>query len=126
MGSYILQRDLYFDRAIELRSSGLSYYRISKIIPVAKQTLRHWCVNFAPSNQSALQYSMKNTVQVDDHASEKDRVHPQDVLALQEELKRVRAELLEAQIKSEAYDELINVAEAKFGIQIRKKAGAKQ
>jgi len=25
-----------------------------------------------------------------------------------------------------AYDELINVAEAKFGIRIRKKAGAKQ
>ena len=28
--------------------------------------------------------------------------------------------------KAEAYDELINVAEAKFNIQIRKKVGAKQ
>ena len=28
-----------------------------------------------------------------------------------------------AEIKAEAYDELINVAEAKFNIQIRKKAG---
>ena len=34
----------------------------------------------------------------------------------QEEL----AELLNAEIKAEAYNELINVAEAKFGIQIRK------
>ena len=69
---------------------------------------------------------MKNKVQVDNHTSEKAQVHPQDVQALQAELKRLRAELLNAQIKSEAYDELINVAEAKFGIQIRKKAGAKQ
>ena len=49
-----------------------------------------------------------------------------DVQSLQEELQRLRAELLNAEIKAEAYNELINVAEAKFGIQIRKKAGAKQ
>ena len=69
---------------------------------------------------------MKNKVQVDNHSTEKDKSLPQDVQALQAELKRLRAELLNAQIKSEAYDELINVAESKFGIQIRKKAGAKQ
>ena len=49
-----------------------------------------------------------------------------EVQALKEELKKLRAELLNAEIKAEAYNELINVAEAKFGIQIRKKAGAKQ
>ena len=49
-----------------------------------------------------------------------------DVQSLQEELQRLRTELLNAEIKAEAYNELINVAEAKFGIQIRKKAGAKQ
>ena len=69
---------------------------------------------------------MKNKVQKDNQLSEKGQSLPQDVQALQSELKRLRAELLNAQIKSEAYDELINVAEAKFGIQIRKKAGAKQ
>ena len=126
MGSYILQRELYYDRAIELRSTGLSYHRISKIIPVPKETLRSWCINFAPSNKSALQYCMKKKVQVDEQTSERDQSLPQDVQALQAELKKLRAELLNAQIKSEAYDELINVAEAKFGIQIRKKAGAKQ
>ena len=51
---------------------------------------------------------------------------PQDVLALQAELKKLRAQLVDAEIKAEAYDELINVAESKFHIQIRKKAGAKQ
>jgi len=51
---------------------------------------------------------------------------PKDVQELQAELKRLRAQLIKAEIKAEAYDELINVAEAKFNIQIRKKAGAKQ
>ncbi len=51
---------------------------------------------------------------------------PEDVLALQKEIKQLRAQLTKAEIKAEAFDELINVAEAQFGIQIRKKAGAKQ
>ena len=126
MGSYILQRELYHDRAIELRSSGLSYHRISKIIPVPLETLRQWCIKFAASNKSTQELPMDKKVQVDEQITKRDQSLPQDVHALQAELKRLRAELLDAQIKSEAYDELINVAEAKFGIQIRKKAGAKQ
>ena len=51
---------------------------------------------------------------------------PEDVIALQKEIKDLRAQLTKAEIKAEAFDELINVAEAQFGIQIRKKAGAKQ
>ena len=126
MGSYILQRELYHDRAIELRSSGLSYHRISKIIPVPLETLRQWCIKFAASNKSTQELPMDKNVQVDEQTSKQEQSLPEDVQALQAELKRLRAELLNAQIKSEAYDELINVAEAKFGIQIRKKAGAKQ
>ena len=45
---------------------------------------------------------------------------------LQTRVKELEAQLLRAEIKAEAYDELINVAEAKFRIPIRKKAGAKQ
>ncbi|MBP5517209.1 MAG: hypothetical protein J6X91_00885 [Bacteroidales bacterium] len=44
---------------------------------------------------------------------------------LQAELKELRAQLTKAEIKAEAYEELINVAEAKFKIPIRKKTGAK-
>lgn len=55
-----------------------------------------------------------------------DEVLPKTIQELQSELKKLRAQLNMAEIKAEAYDELINVAEAKFNIQIRKKAGAKQ
>ena len=49
-----------------------------------------------------------------------------EVSKLQTRIKELEAQLLRAEIKAEAYDELINVAEAKFRIPIRKKAGAKQ
>ena len=45
---------------------------------------------------------------------------------LQKQVKELEAQLLQAEIKAEFYDEMINVAEAKFKIPIRKKAGAKQ
>jgi uncharacterized protein YlxW (UPF0749 family) len=51
---------------------------------------------------------------------------PEDVKSLQEEVIRLRSQLEKAEIKAEAYEELINVAESKFKISIRKKAGAKQ
>ena len=126
MSSYVLQRELYLEKALDLRSSGLSYGRISKIISVPEETIRRWCIKFAASNKNTQELPMDKKVQVDEQTTKQEQSLPKDVQALQAELKRLRAELLDAQIKSEAYDELINVAEAKFGIQIRKKAGAKQ
>lgn len=127
MSSYVLQRELNLEKALELRSSGLSYGRISKIISVPEETIRRWCIKFASSSKNALPHPMKKKKeQIDEQISEVNQSLPQDVLALQAELKKLRAELLNAEIKAEAYDELINVAESKFGIQIRKKAGAKQ
>ena len=126
MSSYIVQRERYLNKVLELRSSGMGYTKISKIIPVAEETIRRWCIKFASSSKNALPHPMKKKEQIDEQISEVNQSLPQDVLALQAELKKLRAELLNAEIKAEAYDELINVAESKFGIQIRKKAGAKQ
>lgn len=41
-------------------------------------------------------------------------------------MKELEAQLLQAEIKAEFYDEMINVAEAKFRIPIRKKSWRKQ
>ncbi len=49
-----------------------------------------------------------------------------EVEALQKRVKELEAQLLQAEVKAEFYDEMINVAEAKFKIPIRKKTGAKQ
>lgn len=62
----------------------------------------------------------------DQQSSAHSDVQSKEVKELQSELKRLREELTKSEIKAEAYAELIKVAESKFGIQIRKKAGAKQ
>jgi len=38
----------------------------------------------------------------------------------------LQAQVKQASLRADAYDEMINVAESKFNIAIRKKAGAKQ
>lgn len=45
---------------------------------------------------------------------------------LKKRIKELKAQIRRAEIKAEFYDEMINVAEAKFKIQIRKKSGDKQ
>lgn len=49
-----------------------------------------------------------------------------DVESLRARIRELESALTKADIKAEAYDEMINVAESKFHIQIRKKAGAKR
>lgn len=44
----------------------------------------------------------------------------------QARIEELEKRLKQAEIKAEAYEEMINVAEAMFNIPIRKKAGAKQ
>ena len=129
MNSYIWLREQYYNKAIELRSSGMSCESISKIIPVSAETIRRWYNKFADGNYQRVRVMKKkgNKAEPSEPTSAlQSQPESNDVKELQEELKRLRAQLRDAEIKAEAYDELINVAEAKFNIQIRKKAGAKQ
>jgi hypothetical protein len=47
-------------------------------------------------------------------------------MALESEISRLKAELRAEKLKAEAYSVMIDVAEEQFGVDIRKKAGAKQ
>lgn len=44
----------------------------------------------------------------------------------EEKIARLERELEEARLRADLYDEIINVAEKKFDVQIRKKAGTKR
>lgn len=46
--------------------------------------------------------------------------------AVEEKIARLERELEEARLRADLYDEIINVAEKRFDIQIRKKAGTKR
>ena len=58
--------------------------------------------------------------------TESNEMLPDDVDSLQAKIKELGAQLKKESIRADFYDEMINVAEAKFNIPIRKKAGTKQ
>ena len=130
MNHYSSTRDSYLSQALDLYlNQGVRPGRIAKIIPVHKATIYRWIANFADVNPQVEPSVMarKSKKEEQTHSNvPANEVLPDDVIALQKEIKELRAQLTKAEIKAEAFDELINVAEAQFGIQIRKKAGAKQ
>ena len=130
MNHYSSTRDSYLSQALDLYlNQGVRPGRIAKIIPVHKATIYRWIANFVAINPQAEPSVMARKSKKEEQTRSNVSVNealPDDVLALQKEIKQLRAQLTKAEIKAEAFDELINVAEAQFGIQIRKKAGAKQ
>ena len=109
----------YFDEVIRLHhEEGYGENRISELLPIGHTTASRWIAIFAREKGRIF--------------GSKDMQKPQtststdEVQELKERIKELEAQLLRAEIKAEAYDEMINVAEAKFKIPIRKKAGAKQ
>ena len=129
MNHYSSTRDNYLAQALSLSKQGLPVSTIVKLIPVDRATIYRWIAKFAVDNPqeepSAMARKSKKDVQTQPEVPVNEALSD-DVIALQKEIKDLRAQLTKAEIKAEAFDELINVAEAQFGIQIRKKAGAKQ
>ena len=126
---YSSKREQYYDKAMHLYfEEGMRVTQICRILPVSRRAVYDWIAIFAEENpQVASMKGVKQVKKVSKPSPESQAEElPKTVMELQAELKRLRAQLKKAEIKAEAYDELINVAEAKFNIPIRKKAGAKQ
>ena len=123
------KRDLYYEKAMKLYfEEGMCGTHICKILPISRSILYRWIAIFAEKTPQVVPMKRVKEAKKSPKTSPEiqEEEFPKTVLELQGELKKLRAQLNEAEIKAEAYDELINVAEAKFNIQIRKKAGAKQ
>ena len=123
------KRDLYYEKAMKLYfKDGLRVTQISRALPISRAILYKWIAIFVEQNPQVA--SMKRVKEAKNAPKPSPEVQeeelPKTVLELQSEIKKLRAQLTKAEIKAEAYDELINVAEATFNIPIRKKAGAKQ
>lgn len=115
-------RERYLDEALRLyHEEGMSPYRIAKIIPVSRWTIIDWIRNFARDKK----VKQSNRVKVMKKEQETN-LELLDARQLQQEVMRLRDELLKSNLRAEAYNELINVAEKQFKISIRKKAGTKQ
>ena len=127
--NYSSKREQYYDKAMQLYfEEGMCGTHICKVLPISRTILYRWIAIFVEENpQVASMKRVKAAKKAPSQPPENQQEDlPRDVQNLQSELKKLQAQLKKAEIKAEAYDELINVAEAKFNIQIRKKAGAKQ
>ncbi len=113
----------YFDEVIRLHfEEGYGEKRIERLLPVGHHAISKWIAIFVKEKGNISRPSDMIKPQVISSTQSQS----EEVEELKKRVKELEAQLLQAEIKAEAYDEMINVAEAKFKIPIRKKAGAKQ
>ena len=117
-----------FETALELHHQGFSYREIEKKIGVAKSAIHRWITIFAEecsdmnNNDNTQKPQRAIGVQAPIATPIKEKVIETD----SEKIIRLEKELKEAKMRADLYNEIINVAEQKFNIQIRKKVGTKR
>ena len=124
------KQELYFDEVIRLHyEKGYGEDRISRIIPVGHTTVNRWIRIFAAGKETERRImpgtETERRIMPGTETKEK-KASPESDTVTKAEYERLKAKLEMAEIKAEAYEELIRVAEEKFKIQIRKKAGARR
>ena len=114
---------LYFNEVIRLHyEEGMGEDRISRILPIGHTTAARWIAIFAWEKGRI----SKGTVMRKRKVKLEAQPQIEQDKALKKRVKELEARLLQAEIKAEAYDEMIKIAEARYRITIRKKTGAKQ
>ena len=108
----------FYDEVIRLhQEEHLRPCVIAEKLSLKKSTVSFWIRTFA--EQTAIE-NMKRDLQITSNSL------PTEVQELQKEVLELRKRLVQEKLRADAYDEMINVAEGKFKIKIRKKVGAKQ
>lgn len=126
------------------KEAGYTLEEISKILGTSKSTIWRWINNFADENtkEKKPMYASqpqgadkKSSQNLNDLAKNEGEVLSSggntdsiltETCSMAEELAKLRQQLQKEKLRADAYEEMINVAESKFNIAIRKKAGAKQ
>lgn len=117
------KQKLYFSEVIRLHyEEGLGCERISRLLPVGHTTAARW-ISIYEKEKGKISGMKKH---VTSQAGEPEQSPSELIHKLQEENKALKAELQKAEIKAAVYDKMIDLAEARFNIPIRKKPGAKQ
>lgn len=124
--------------------SDVSLRTLSENLGIPNPTIWRWIANFAEKNPTDVRlmdkiranstnYGPRNTSGERVHNDAEEVVAPQasaadtaSALSAEEELRLLKIQLQKERLRADAYEEMINVAESKFNINIRKKAGAKQ
>ncbi|MCR4910411.1 MAG: hypothetical protein K5909_03940 [Bacteroidales bacterium] len=101
------------------RQTGYTAYQIGKmnIVPVERKTIKEWIANFVAENgaQVPSDYMRSNQEQRDE-----------ELEALKAKVADLEEQLRIERMRSRINEKIIEIAEEKYHIPIRKKAGAKQ
>ncbi len=131
------KRNLYYDEVIRLYyQKGMSGCQISQILPIGTTAVSEWIRNFALNNPDNEYVVMNKAQEFYKSESTKKTVSQEvktpsleesaDIKQLQKEIAQLKKQLRNESMRADLYNEIINVAEKKFNISIRKKAGTKQ
>ena len=121
-------------QAVQLHKEGWSVRQIAKKLNHGKSTIHKWITIFAENIEKIDMRKKKSQV---------NKIKPRRVIGVpapekvsystetqpesdKDKIKRLERELEEARLARDFYDEMINVAEKQFNINIRKKAGTRQ
>ena len=117
-------RERQAKKAVELRSLGLPLRSISKKIGLSKSTVWRMLRTFDPENG----YGVEDMEEKDrsDKSKSREQQLVEEIARLKAELKETRKELDLQNLRADVLDEMINIAERKFEIKIRKKSGVKR
>lgn len=100
-------------------SSGMSMDQFARINGMGHSTLSRWLFNFAELTSVTDKALMKNSKNNGSFKSKQE-------LVLEDKIRNLEKALEHEKLRSLAYSTMIDVAEEHFGIEIRKKPGAKQ
>ena len=110
----------YYDQVIEIyKRTGYSGYRIAKLnlVPLERSTIERWIANFVSKDGRVKPQTVMQSNQ---------ETNKEELDALKKKVAELEGQLKYQEMRADAYDTMIDIAEKKFNIPIRKKAGAKQ
>ena len=113
------KRELYYGRVIELyQQTGFGRRRLSKLIPeVDEKTIARWIANFVAENGKVTRSTIMESKKTESN---------EELEALKAKIADLEEQLRLEKMRGRLNDKIIEIAEKKYNIQIRKKAGAKQ
>ena len=111
----------------------MSGRQISQILPIGTTAVSEWIRNFAlnnPDNEYVVMNKFYKSEATKKTVSQEVKTpsleESTDIKQLQTEIAQLKKQLRNESMRADLYNEIINVAEKKFNISIRKKAGTKQ
>ena len=109
---------LYYDQVIDIyKQTGYSPYRIAQIIPLGKNTIKRWIANFVSENGGPNPATVMRSKKTQSN---------EELESLEARVADLEEQLRLEKMRTRLNEKIIEIAEKKYNIPIRKKAGAKQ